>query len=178
MHKTIASLFLIMTSFSLALSQKVHYSDSISVKFFMLDECRICQNYGPDFKKLYDVYASDEISFVGYFPNFSSKKKNIDKFKKTFSIPFELKTDYYKTQTKKFGAEILPTVVVYDEKKKIVLYAGRIDDRYHKIGKQKRVITSYDLINALDSIIADKPILIKNTQPIGCFINFADNISN
>jgi len=144
----------------------------------MLDECRICQNYGPEFKKYYHEYASDTIDFIGYFPNFSSKKQNIDKFKKTFSIPFKLKTDYFKTQSKKFNADILPTVVVYDEKKEIILYAGRIDDRYHKVGQQKRVITSYDLRNALDSIIADKPINVKNTQPIGCFINFADNISN
>lgn len=171
-------LIVIWTSFStLALSQSDLYSDSISVKFFLLDECRICQYYGPEFQQYYEDYKNDQIDFIGYFPNFSSKKENIARFKETHSIPFPLKTDYFKTQSKKFNAEVLPTVVVYDEVKKAILYAGRIDDRYHKVGQQKRVITSYDLKNALDSILADKPISVKNTQAIGCFINFADNIS-
>lgn len=153
------------------------YSDSISVIFFMLDECRICQYYGPEFQEYANTYIDDQISFVGYFPNFSSKKKSIAQFKEKYNIPFDLKTDYYKTQSKKFEAEVLPTVVVYDEIHEVVLYSGRIDDRYHKVGQQKRVISSYDLKNALDSIVAGEPITVKKTQPIGCFINFADNIS-
>jgi len=86
-------------------------------------------------------------------------------------------TDYFKKRSRKYSLEVLPTVVVYDEKKKVVLYKGRIDNRFYSVGKQRKVTTSNDLRDALREIVNNQPISNNSTPAIGCFINFADNIS-
>jgi len=155
---------------------EVQNEPNITVYFFLLDDCKICRDYAPELGDLYDKYNTPEIEFVGVFPNFSSKPENIDEFKEEYDIPFELKTDYFKKLSKKFDAKLLPEVFVYDHLKKEVLYSGRIDDRYVSIGKRRQIIKSFDLENALDNINAQKDILVKRTEPIGCFINYNDNL--
>lgn len=147
-----------------------------TIYFFLLDECKICRDYGPELKRLSDEFESEIISFVGVFPNFSSKSENIEKFKSEFDIPFELKTDYFKKLSHKFGAKILPEVFVYDHDLDKVIYSGRIDDRYAAIGKRKRVIRKFDLRDVLDNIKSGDTIITTRTEPIGCFINFNDNL--
>lgn len=147
-----------------------------TVYIFLLDECKICREYASELNTLYDNYHSDEIEFVGVFPNFSSKKENIENFKSEFNIKFELKTDYFKKLSHKFDAKILPEVFVYDHNLDKVVYSGRIDDRYVSIGQRRRVIKNFDLESTLSNIVAQKDILITRTQPVGCFINYNDNL--
>ncbi len=146
------------------------------VYFFLLDECKICQYYGPQLEAFHEQYP--QFVFKGYFPNFSSKKNNIQKFKETFGITFDLKTDYFKSKSKAFDLEILPSVVVYDPVENQVLYKGRIDDAFTAVGRRKKVIRSKDLLTILEAIANQTPIPYSFKQPVGCFINFADKISN
>lgn len=147
-----------------------------TVYFFLLDECKICREYGPELKRYSEEYQSENIEFIGVFPNFSSKKENIQKYKTEFNLEFELKTDYFKKLANKFGATVLPEVFIYDQTSDVVVYSGRIDDRYVTIGKRKRVIKNFDLEKALKHIFRDQEILIKRTEAIGCFINYNDNL--
>ncbi len=156
-------------------TQENLYSDSISVNFFLLDQCKISEFYAPSLHKFAEEY--DEFHFVGYFPNFSSKKIAIDKFSISYQIPFDLKTDYFKSKTQKFDVTILPTVVVFDEKREKILYKGKIDDRFHSVGKQKRYVKNHYLKNALKNIESNKSIDTAFTQAVGCFVNFADSLS-
>jgi thiol-disulfide isomerase/thioredoxin len=181
MYKNLYFRFLLLLPFlglsTILSAQKTSYSDSITVNFFLLDECRICQYYGPLLGELYDNYHSDEINFAGYFPNFSSKRAQIAEFKASNKIPFELKTDYYKKRSKKYNLEVLPSVVIYDEIAEKVLYTGRIDNRFYGVGRQRQVTSSHDLVEALDAIVNKQTISNNSTQAVGCFINFADEIS-
>lgn len=147
-----------------------------TVYFFLLDECKICNEYGPELNDYFNQYNSDKIQFVGVFPNFSSKKENIKRFKEKYDIKFELKTDYFKKLSQKFDAKVLPEVFIYDHAKDEIVYRGRIDDRYVSIGKRKRVIKQYDLKDALDNISLGKDIKSSRTQAVGCLINFNDNL--
>lgn len=147
-----------------------------TVYFFLLDECKICREYGPELKKYSEKYQSHDIDFVGVFPNFSSKKEQIQKYKSEFDLQFELKTDYFKKLSKRFGAKVLPEVFIYDHTLDTVIYSGRIDDRYVSIGQRQRVIKNYDLEKVLDSIVDNKELHVTRTEAIGCFINYNDNL--
>jgi len=157
-------------------SQQLSDQPKITVYIFLLDECKICREYAPELNNIYESYKTADIEFVGVFPNFSSKRENIEKFRAEFDIEFELKTDYFKKLSKKFDAKILPEVFVYDNEKAKILYSGRIDDRYVSIGQRRRVIKTYDLKRTLDNIISQNDILITRTAPIGCFINYNDDL--
>ena len=119
---------------------------------------------------MHKEYANNHIQFIGLFPNLSSKLDKIEAFKKEYAIPFELKTDYYHTLTESFGASVTPEVVVYNESKAKILYKGRIDDSYARVGKRRRVTTGTELNDVLEAIKNNQPILTNNTPAVGCFI--------
>ena len=146
--------------------------DSITVYVFLLDACVICQNYTLPLKELHAKYANDQVNFVGLFPNFTSKPPQIEAFKKKYQIPFELKTDYFKTKSKQFGITVTPEVVVYNHTKEEVLYKGRIDNTYFRVGKRRTITTTSELEDALEAIKNGQPIKVKETEAVGCFINY------
>jgi len=167
---TITLILLIFINISQARS-----ADSLSLYLFLLDDCPICIQYTPTIKELYKQYG-DRIEFVGYFPNLSSKRDKIENFTKTYGIEFPVKTDYFKTQAKKYKAEVTPEVVLYNHTAQKTLYQGRIDNMFYKLGRKRKVVTQHDLINAIENALQNKPIEKPFVQPVGCFINFSDEL--
>lgn len=159
-----------MSSISL-LSQK---NDSITVYYFLAEDCKICQYYSLTMNDLYDKYASDSIGFVGLFPNHFSTEEGISNYKEKYNIPFILKREYFQTKTKLFQATITPEVVVYNETEKLIIYQGRIDDSYYKLGKRRRVLTTHELEEVLSSIQKGETPKVESIKPIGCFISLRE----
>ncbi len=174
MGKIFTSIFIVFFAISIGISQNSTTSKDKSVYIFLLHDCIICQSYAPYLEELYQNHQSN-FNFIGVFPNFISKEKDIQIFKENYGISFPTKTDYFKTLTNQFKVTVTPEVIVYDEVKKEVLYQGRIDDEFFAIGKRKQVVASHDLSNALNGTVAGIPFN-KKTTPIGCFINFEDLI--
>ena len=59
--------------------------------------------------------------------------------------------------------------MVVDSTGKLV-YRGRINNFYEDFGKPRRVITQHDLRNALNALLAGKPVPQPRVKAIGCFI--------
>lgn len=145
--------------------------DSITVYVFLHESCRISQYYTLPLIELHDKFANSHTQFVGVFPNTSSKIDKIDAFKLKYKIPFDLKTDYDKVKTEQFGATITPEVIVYNETQQQILYKGRIDDAYARVGQRKQVTSTSELKDALTAISNKLPIKVTETKAIGCFIS-------
>ncbi|MBK9734955.1 MAG: redoxin domain-containing protein [Saprospiraceae bacterium] len=169
--------FIFFTCCLTCFTQSLFSKDSITVYIFLLDECRICQEISPEINQVYQNYKH-KFGFLGVFPNFSSKQKGIDKFVKKYNIKFNTTTDYFKRITNKYKATILPEVVVYNEDKNTILYRGAINDLFFAPGKRKHDIQNHYLMDALSQIDKGQNIVLKETQAIGCFINFTDLINN
>ncbi len=169
MMRRISVVFFIFLN--LCVLQAQEYSDSISVNFFLLDECRISQNISGEINYVFETYNQNPFNFICYFPNLSSKPPKIKTFLENYKIKIPYKTDYFKTKTQFYGATVAPEVVVYDEKNQEVLYRGRIDNSFDKVGSRRRVVTSRDLRNALEAILKQEEIVEKETQAIGCYLN-------
>jgi len=159
---------LLMVTLRVSAQQK----DSITVYYFMLEECKICQYYTPTMIDFYDTYNSDQIGFVGLFPNHFSSPDNIKVFKDKYAIPFPLKKEFFLSRTNQFGVKVTPEVVVYNETTETVLYQGRIDNSYYKLGRRRQVITHYELRDVLDQILAGEEVNVSAAPPIGCYISF------
>jgi len=153
------------------LVQSQVYSDSISVNLFLLDECRISQNISGEINYCHEQFDEAPFHFVCYFPNTSSTEEKIQGFMEEYKLNIPYLTDYTKLQTRFYGATIAPEVVVFDEKNQKLLYRGRIDNSYDKVGSRRRVITSTDLRDALTAIINKEPISEKEAPAIGCYLN-------
>ena len=145
--------------------------DSITVYLFLHESCIISQYYTLPLREMHQEYANEQLQFVGLFPNFSSKPDKIQAFKETYDIPFELKADYFHTKKEAFGATVTPEVVVYNESRGTILYKGRIDDTYARVGQKRRITTTSELKDVLEAIRDNQAIPISQTEAIGCFIS-------
>lgn len=121
-----------------------------------------------------DKYDKPPFYFKGYFPNFSSKPDKIERFLNDHEITLDWTTDYYKTKAKEYDIEVLPTVVIRDERNNSVLYYGSINNRFVSVGKQRRVINKHYVQDALESIENQREIKLKSTEAVGCFINYKE----
>lgn len=149
-------------------------SDSLTVYVFLLDECVISQYFTPTLNDLQNKYSGRKVGFIGYFPNFSSKPAQIEEFGKKYKLTFPLKQDYYKDWTNKFGIKVTPEVAVWDHRSDRLIYRGRIDDSYVRVGKRKLHIQNQDLKNMIDGWLEGKvPGETVSTQAIGCYISFS-----
>ena len=67
------------------------------------------------------------------------------------------------------GVTVTPEVAVVDRTGKVV-YRGRIDDSFAALGQPRRPVKDADLRNALDAVVAGKPVEKPETKALGCFI--------
>ena len=149
--------------------------DSLTVYVFLHDDCLISQFYTLELTRLYNTYHTQKVGFVGYFPNSSSTLEQIDSFALNYKIAFPLLPDYTKELTRKFGITVTPEVAVWDHRSEQMIYRGRIDDSYVRVGKRKTHPQNRDLENIIDSwLLNQSPGTLVQTQAIGCFISFTD----
>ena len=141
-----------------------------TVYYFLGEECKICQYYTPQMKDYHKTYASDSLSFVGLFPNKYSSTGGVIEFSEKYQIPFPLKLEFFATKTKLFDIKITPEVVVYDNEHDKILYKGRIDDSYVRIGKRRSVPTQFELEDVLQKIVTGQEVTTSPGPAVGCFI--------
>lgn len=149
-------------------------SDSITVYIFLREDCVICQQYTPQLEQLYAEYENKGVHFLGVFPNASSSPEFVTEFAEKYGLTFPLETDPDQILTRRFGATITPEVVVYDHRLGQVLYTGRIDDRYVKVGKRRRHVQTSELEDALKAIRSGQPVAVRESPATGCLITLLE----
>ncbi len=146
--------------------------DSYTVYIFLSEECPICRYYVHDINRLSEEYSSEQINFVGVFPNFSSKTDKIEAFTKDFKLNIPTQTDYFKSLAKQLDAKLTPEVFVVNQNEE-VLYRGRIDNAYVSLGNRRRVVTNHDLDDFLRNLQSGN-VNHTQTESIGCYIHYSD----
>ncbi len=169
--KYILLVFFVLINVNINAQEKCAVEDSITVYVFMLEDCLITQFYTPQLRSLYREFSPYNIRFEGLFPNKYSKPEKIDSFRIAYEIPFELKTDYFQKKTNLMGATVTPEVCVYNHTYNEIIYKGRIDNAYYKVGKKRGVTNTAELKEVLEAIVRGEPVLIPDTEAVGCIIN-------
>jgi hypothetical protein len=81
---------------------------------------------------------------------------------KGFNFPYVKDED--RTVARTYGAVCTPHVFLLDEERKL-RYKGRIDD-----SRNPERVTVSDLRNAIDDLLANRPLRVSETTPFGCSI--------
>jgi len=84
---------------------------------------------------------------------------------KAFNFPYL--RDRSQAIAKAYGAQRTPHFFLLDADRKVA-YHGRMDDNPYEEGKQ----TTSELRDALDQLLADKPVTVAPTNPIGCNVKW------
>lgn len=144
--------------------------DRYVVYLFLLEDCMITKAQTGYLDTLYRQYQCDSIQFQGYFPNKVSKPGAVADFVEKYQLPFPCTTEGAAKKAKRFGITITPEVVLYNETRDSVLYQGRINNLYERIGQRRSVVTSHELAAALYAVQRHKPVPIPRTNAVGCYL--------
>ena len=167
-------LYTFLLIFPMHFSLFTTHSSEVKVIIFLGEECIISQHYTLLLNDLYQDYKSKGFTFMGVFPNPSSNSMKIQAFREKYDIQFPLQIDKQQAFKDQFNVQVTPEVVVYQPSIKEVLYQGRIDNTFFRIGKRRSVTTTSELKDVLEAIHQDQVIPHGWTKAVGCFITELD----
>ena len=145
-------------------------SRDVLLFLFVQTDCPISNSYAPEIQRICKAYKSKGVSCSLAYEDVRMDLAGMRKHMNDFSydgIPAVIDSD--RAVADRVGAKITPEAVVVDARG-AVRYRGRIDNLYASLGKPRRNVTEHDLTDALDAILAGKPVPKPETEALGCFI--------
>jgi hypothetical protein len=136
---------------------------------FVLADCPIANGYAPEINRLCREYGGRGVRFflVQVDPDLDSAQARQHAREYGYSCPVVLDRRHVLVQ--RAGATVVPEAAVFDRDGQRK-YRGRIDDQYADLGKRRPQVTSRDLRDALDAVLAGRPVERTETTAVGCFI--------
>lgn len=150
---------------------------------FTCNHCPTAQAYEERIKSLTSDYQSKGVAVVAISPNDpisvrldemgytdlgdSFEEMRIRAKDRAFNFPY-LYDGRDSEISKMYGPQATPHVFIFD-KDRMLRYTGRIDD-----GEKPGSAKVHDTRNALDALLADKPVPIEKTKTFGCSIKWPD----
>jgi hypothetical protein len=145
-----------------------------SVIFFVATDCPISNTYAPEIQRVCRDYAPRGVSCSLIYEDVETSSTRLDddvrKHLKEYrysAVPAAV--DRSRAIAKQAKATVTPQAVVIDRTGEI-RYRGRIDNFYAAFGKTRQQVTEHDLRNALDAVLAGKPVAKPETEALGCYI--------
>ena len=115
-------------------------------------------------EELYKEYSPKDIAFLGINSNKAETVEMIKEHAEENGLTFTILKDKNNVVADEFEASFTPEVYVLNGKYEI-LYHGRIDN-----SKNQDDVTTQDLENALNEILAGKDVTTNTTKAFGCSI--------
>jgi peroxiredoxin len=151
--------------FSLAGAEK---ADKLVVLMFIAVECPYSNAYNDRMRDMAAAYAGKGVQFVGINSNSTESIADAVAHAKKHGHTFTIVKDPGNKVADLYDARRTPEVFVVGKDGKL-LYHGRIDENYEDASK----VTSPDLKNALDALLAGQPVAKAETKAFGCTIKRA-----
>jgi thiol-disulfide isomerase/thioredoxin len=140
-----------------------------AVFVFLATDCPLSQSYTLTLNELSKEYEGSGVRFVGVFSGSEPQKGAVDDFVKTYNLKFQTIKDPDFKLADFLHASKTPEAFLVNSTSQAI-YKGAIDDWAPELGLHRTVVTKHYLKDALDSMLSDKPVVIKETQAVGCFI--------
>jgi peroxiredoxin len=138
------------------------------VLMFIATQCPVSNGYNTRMVSLFNDYKDKNVVFIGINSNKEESVEEVKQHAKDHGFEFTVLKDDKNIIADKFGASVTPETFVLNPSLEI-LYHGRIDD-----SRREADVTSHDLRNALDEILAGKPVSVSTTKAFGCTIKKID----
>ena len=139
------------------------------VIFFTTTDCPLSNGYVPEMNRIRVEYAPLGVAFYAVQTDTTIPDVQVQHHAREFGFTFPVLLDPNQILVRLTGAEATPEVAVLSNAGK-VLYLGRIDNRIVDFDKRRTAATESDLRNALDAVLAGKPVARQRTDVVGCAI--------
>jgi peroxiredoxin len=132
--------------------------------------CPIVRLAVPALREIRDRYRSSDIEFLLLNPTLQDTRDAVRQEAAEFQFGMTVLLDRTQEVGKAWGVNRTAEVFVIDPKSWRLVYHGPIDDRL-SYESQRPVHHAY-LTDALDAVLADKPVAVASAASPGCLINF------
>lgn len=139
------------------------------ILFFVTHDCPISNQLAPEIQRICTSYEGERFQcyLIYVDPDLTVEEVREHVADYGHKSPAILDTNHRLVELA--GATITPEVAVFSKSGRL-LYRGRINNFYERLGRPRRNVTSHDLRVALDQIGQKLPVEPGRTQAIGCFI--------
>jgi thiol-disulfide isomerase/thioredoxin len=145
-------------------------SDSVYVIVSFTPECPICQAYLPRLKTLITSWKNNPVHVTLLVPDAEPDTAAVHSTLQEAGLGgIQLVFDSTQSRTEELRLRITPEAVVLLSDG-TPLYQGRIDNLYERLGVRRRVVTSYDLRDAVDRALGRGQGPLQTTIAVGCVI--------
>jgi thiol-disulfide isomerase/thioredoxin len=139
------------------------------VLLFVSTDCPLSNGYVPEMNRISSLYGPRGIAFYAVQGDATVKNEEVRKHAIDFGYTFPYLLDPEETLASLTGATTTPEAAVLSPDGRLI-YLGRIDNKLEAWGQQRVQVTEHDLRDALDSILAGKPVERARTKALGCSI--------
>jgi mono/diheme cytochrome c family protein len=139
------------------------------VVVFLGTECPASNAFLPVLVGLHKGYAGKGVAFLGVNANLQDTPDKVAAHAREHDIPFPVLKDVGNRLADRLGARRTPEALVLDPAGR-VLYRGRIDDQFGVGHARPGKPTRRDLAEAIDEVLAGKPVSVADTPVSGCLI--------
>jgi hypothetical protein len=141
-----------------------------TVTFFIASDCPISNAYAPEISRICSVYQTRGISCRLVYEDAKLESHDLIAHVTEYKlVGMQATWDASRSLADAAHVTITPTAVITDGRDQ-VQYQGRIDNLYINIGRTRQQVSSHDVTDALDSVLARKPVPHPRTEPLGCYI--------
>jgi peroxiredoxin len=149
---------------------------------FTCNHCPTAQAYEDRIIKLHADYKDKGVALVAINPNdplavrldelgYTDLSDSLEEMKirakqRNFQFPYLYDGETQST-AKAYGVVATPHVYIFDQQRKL-RYVGRIDD------SDVKEVKSHDTRNAIEALLAGKPVPVEKTKVFGCSTKWAD----
>jgi peroxiredoxin len=142
--------------------------DHVAVVVFLGTECPLVNLYTARLNRLHETYAAQGVVLIGVYSNRQDTAEEVADHVREHHLAFPVLMDPKHLVADLLRAKRTPEVFLLDQKR-AVRYRGRIDDQYG-VDYQRPRPTRNDLVQAMDQVLAGKPVSLARTETAGCFI--------
>lgn len=134
------------------------------VVIFISTRCPVSNAYNDRMIALANTYASRGVTFVGIDANQTEPTAEVTQYVKDHKFPFAVLKDGDDSAANAYAAQVTPETYVIDSNG-VLDYHGRIDNN-----RDITQVDTHDLANALDEVLAGKPVVKPLTKAFGCSV--------
>jgi hypothetical protein len=146
-------------------------SGKASAIFFVTNDCPIANSFAQEIARICSDYKSKGVACTLVYVDPSISDEQARKHAAEYGHgDYPRIVDRKHELVRATGATITPEAAVIDRDGKVV-YLGRIDDSYASLGQPRRPVKNADLRNALNDVVAGKPVGKPRSKALGCYIS-------
>lgn len=138
-----------------------------NVLVFMTGDCPVSNTFSPEIVRLSREYAGKGVQFLLVEVDPDTTPEQAAAHAKEYSLDLPVLLDRSHALIKRTGAKTTPEAAVITPDGRVV-YSGRIDDRFGKLGRQRPEPSQRELKDALDAVLGGKPVAVARTEAVGC----------